>query len=416
MQNSPTDRPLSTHRSRYGQLVDALRFLDFRVLWASTLCNQLGQGMLQVLLGWLVFDMTGSGALVGAVFAVRSGPSLVAGFAAGSISDRMDRRTVMRMAGCGTTLVAVAMALLLYTDRVAVWNLVLASFLFGTLQAFYMTARQAFVYDIVGARGVINGIALLSLAQRVGGVLGALLSGVLIQWLGPATGAAAMGASYGLGFIGMYGLRHRGDAAPRVTEPMLQNLRHYLTALRTNRLLLSLMLTTAAAETLGFSHQILLPILAKDILHVGATGLGVLTAFRFLGGALAVFVVTALGQVRRRGLLMLMVLALFGAGEVMLSQSTAFWMAVVFLIFTNMMASVQEILHHTLLQLSVPDEQRGRAMGAYMVGIGTAPVGQLEIGYLAGATTVRVALLANGLGLAALALVLGVILPRLRRL
>ena len=83
-------------RSRIGQLLAAFRYSDFRVLWISTVSNQLGQGMQQVLLGWLVFEITGSGAMVGAVFAARSAPNLVVGFLAGSVTDRLDRRLLIR--------------------------------------------------------------------------------------------------------------------------------------------------------------------------------------------------------------------------------------------------------------------------------------------------------------------------------
>ena len=180
--------------------------------------------------------------------------------------------------------------------------------------------------------------------------------------------------------------------------------------------MLSLMVSTAAAEALGFSHQVILPILAKDVLHVGAAGLGVLTAFRFVGGALGVVFLTVLGEVRRRGMLLLAVLVLFAVGEMMLSQSRTFWMALLFVAFVNVMGQSIDILHHVLLQLSVANEQRGRAMGSWVVGIGTAPLGQLEVGYLAGATGARTALLANGIALLAVSLVLGMALPLLRRL
>ena len=414
--DNPGDPKLRTGQSRYGQIVAVLRYPDFRVLWIATVPNQLGQGMQQVLLGWLVFEMTNSSGMVGVVFAARSVPNLIVGFAAGAITDRLDRRTVMRIATWGMLLVTLALALLLYDDRLTVWHLMLATFLMGTLQAFYMTSRQAYVYDIVGSGGVVNGIALVFLAQLVGGIFGALLAGGSIDWWGPGTSFLVMSVSYGLGAFGLYGLRRRGESAPQTREPMSQNLLNYFRELRTNRVMLSLMISTTAAEVLGFSHQVMLPVLAKDVLHIGPTGLGVLTAFRFLGGALGAAVLTAIGEVRHRGLLLLAVLALFGVGQMLLSQSSSFWMALLFVIFINVMATATDILHQILLQFSVPNQQRGRAMGSWIAGIGTAPVGQLEIGYLATVTSARLALLTNGIGLAVLSIVLGVLLPRLRRL
>jgi predicted MFS family arabinose efflux permease len=174
--------------------------------------------------------------------------------------------------------------------------------------------------------------------------------------------------------------------------------------------------STAAAELLGFSHQVMLPILAKEVLQVGAGGLGVLTACRFLGGVLGVSVLTGLTVWPRRGGLLLAVLALFGAGQVLLASAPTFWVAAVYVIFINIMATAADVLHQTMLQSSVANEQRGRAMGSWIIGTGIAPVGHLEIGALASLTSVHVALLVNGLALMLLTLGLAVSLPRLWRL
>src|SRR4029453_18911019 len=121
-------------------------------------------------------------------------------------------------------------------------------------------------------------------------------------------------------------------------------------ALRGNQAIRSLMVSTATAEIFGFSHQVMLPILAKDVLQVGAAGLGVLTAFRFLGGALGVALLTALSTVRHQGWLLLMALVLFGSSEVVLGYVAHFWLAVVCVTFINVMAAITDVLHQTLLQ------------------------------------------------------------------
>jgi hypothetical protein len=114
--------------------------------------------------------------------------------------------------------------------------------------------------------------------------------------------------------------------------------------------------------------------------------------------------------------MLLCVLGFFGAGLVTLAYAPDFWLAVVCVVFINVMASTTDILHHTLLQVSVANEQRGRAMGSWIVGTGAAPLGHLEIGALAGVTSAHVALLTNGIALMVLPLLLALCLPRLRRL
>ena len=402
--------------SRVGRFVAPLRYADFRVLWLSTISNQLGWGMQHVMLGWLMLEMTDSFGMVGTVFAAQSSPNLVVGLAAGPITDRLDRRFLMRASVWGLMVIALVMGGLLFWGWLSVWALLGLTFLLGTMQAFYITARQVYVYDLVGANRAINGIALITLAQRLGGIGGSLASGVLLAWQGPAVSFLVMGVTYGGGGLVLYALHRVGDSAPVFREPMGENLRNYFRALRENRVLLSLIISTAAVEILGFSHQVMLPILAREVLGVGSVGLGALTAFRFGGGALGVLLVSALDQVRQRGRLLLAIVVLFGLGQVLLAQSVTFWMVALFVTFINVMAAGTDVLHHTLLQQSVPNEQRGRAMGSWIVGIGTAPLGQQMIGELSGATSPRIALLVNGVGLALVALLMGVVMPRLRRL
>jgi MFS family permease len=401
---------------RYGALRVAWRSSDFRTLWLATMVSQGGVGMQQVVLGWLILAMTDSSAMVGVVFALRAAPNLLVGFAAGAMTDRFDRRTLMRTAAFGMALVSWTVSGLLLQDRLVVGHVLAYASVVGVLFAFDMTARQAYVYDMVGANGAIQGIALQALAQRLGGALGALLAGVTLQWWGASAAFLVMGCCYGISGCTLYALRYHGDAAPKWREPLRQNLRNYVQALRSNGVMRSLMLSTAAAEVLGFSHQVMLPVLARGVLHVGAAGLGVLTAFRFVGGVLGVGMLTIYGHICPQGKMLLCVLGFFGAGLVALAYAPDFWLAVVCVIGINVMASATDILHHTLLQVSVANEQRGRAMGSWIVGTGAAPLGHLEIGTLAGMTSAHVALLTNGLALMALPLLLALCLPRLRRL
>ena len=409
-------QPPQPHRNRWVGIFAALEYPDIRVLCLSTVSNQFAQGIQQVVLGLLVLQFTESHVMVGAIYAARSAPNLAVGLVAGSITDRMDRRRLITITGWGMATIAFMVAGLLITGRLTVWHLMFSTFLLGTLQAFYMTARQVYVYDIVGAGGAINGIALVSFSQRVGQIFGALLAGVLMEWQGSQITFLVMGVSYALGTFTLYYLKTVGQAAPEDREPMLENILNYFRALRHNRVMLSLMISTAATETFGFSHQVMLPILAQEVLGVGPVGLGTLTAARFVGGAVGVVGLTALGEIRHRGFFLLGVLGLFGAGQILLGQALNLWMALLFVTMTNMMAAASDVLHQSLLQLSVPNEQRGRAMGSWIVGIGSAPLGQLQIGYLSGITGSRAALLINGSALIIMAVVMGVVLPRLRRL
>jgi hypothetical protein len=286
----------------------------------------------------------------------------------------------------------------------------------GFLQAFEITSRQAYVYDLVGPNRMLQGLALNAMAQRMGGTLGALIAGAALYRWGEGTGFLLMGLSCAFSGIMLYTLRERGTAAPITREPLWQNMHTYMRVLWVNPVLRYLIISTAAAEILGFSHQVMLPVLVKDILHADAASLGVLTAFRFLGGTIGVMLLAVLGPISHQGALLLVTLSLFGAGQIGLSQVTQLWIAGACVVWINVMAAITDILHQSLLQAHVANAQRGRAMGSWVVGTGAAPVGHLEIGYLASVTHVSTALLCNGTALALLPLLLLWLMPRLRRL
>jgi MFS family permease len=416
--SGPEDRTAETEPSgrQRERLAMTLRDADMQVLWLATVIYHLALGMQQVILGWVVLTLTHSEAMVGAVFAVRSAPNLVVGFAAGTLTDRCDRRSVMRLAAFGMAGVSFVVAWLASIEQLTVWHLLLGTSILGMGQALEMTARQAYVVDTLGVHRAVQGIALISLAQRFGGVLGALVAGATLAWGGAAVAFLVMASCFSTGACILYALRRQGVAAPTVREPIRQNLLTYLRALRTNRDVHTLMFSTAAAELFGFSHQVMLPILAKEALQVGASGLGVLTAFRFLGGVLGVSGLTGLSVMHRRGRILLVVLALFGTGQVLLAYAPSFWLAAACVIFINIMATATDVLHQTLLQCSVANEQRGRAMGSWIIGTGIGPVGHLEVGSLASLTSAHLALLVNGLALMLLTLGMALCIPRLWRL
>jgi hypothetical protein len=179
------------------------------------------------------------------------------------------------------------------------------------------------------------------------------------------------------------------------------------------------MVLTAAAEMLGFSHQVLLPSLARDVLRAGPEGLGTINAARSVGGILGLLVASLRGPVHGTGALFLAILLTFGATLVGLGVApfvVGFAGVVVVLTVVNAVGALADLFAQSLLQLSVPRHLRGRAGGAWVVAIGLAPLGQLQIGALASLFGVSVAFGASGLALAALAGATALLVPRARRL
>ncbi|MQG48405.1 MAG: MFS transporter [SAR202 cluster bacterium] len=406
-----------TPRTIYsGAWASSLRFRDFRLFWASTFFYSVGTGMEHVAVGWLVFDITGSAFMVGVAAAARMAPLFFLGILSGAMADWLERRLFLLFSALGGVAVAAIMAMLLLSGDPPVWAVVVLVAAGGCVFAFTLTTRNAYTYDIVGSEHALNGLSLNQMAMQVGGIAGALASGALIELVGPGWQYLGVGGSYlGSALILLVIGRSARTAEPQ-REPVLRNLVGYIRFLRENRVIMALMCLTSITEVLGFSHMTMLPVFAKEVLHVGPAGLGYLTAVRQAGGLLGLALLANLRDYRRKGLLMFIIATAFGIGLMGFSLSTALVYFIVVLAAVNACAMSVDTLYKTLMQSNVPDEQRGRAMGSWVLSIGVAPVGHLGVGGLATALGAQGALLVNGAMLAGVSLAAAIGLPKIRRL
>ena len=399
-----------------GNWAASLRFKDFRLLWLSTLFYSLATGMEQVSVGWLIFELTGSEFMVGVGAAARMVPFFVLGMLSGAIADRWDRRTLLRIGTLGASAAALVMALLLLWGVATVWTIIALVLALGSAMAFTITVRQTFTYDIVGSGHALNGLALGAMAMQGGGIVGSLVSGAVIEFMGPGWQFLASAGAYLLSAAATLAIANPGRSLRTSAESVLQNLVGYARLMREHRLMIVLMALTATTEVLGFTHMTLLPVFAKEVLHVGPTGLGVMTAGRQAGGLLGLWLLAGLGATRRKGILTFATAIGFGVGLMAFSLTTNIYTFLVVLLFVNACAMAVDTLYKALMQDLVPDEERGRAMGTWVLSVGFAPVGHVGVGALAGAVGAPGALLINGAVLAGInvATVLG--LPRIRRM
>ncbi len=404
-------------RSIYSQAwASSFRFRDFRLFWASTFFYSLGTGMEHVAVGWLVFDITGSAFIVGVAAAARMAPLFFLGILSGAMADWLERRMFLFFSALGGVSVAGIMAGVLLTGEPPIWAVVVLVAAGGCMLAFTLTTRNAYTYDIVGPEHALNGLSLNQMAMQAGGIGGAIISGALIELVGPGWQYLAVGASYLGSALVLLVIGRSTRTAQPLREPVLQNLVGYLRFLRENRLIFILMCLTSITEVLGFTHMTLLPVFAKEVLHVGPAGLGYLTAVRQAGGLLGLALLANLRDYRRKGLLMFIIATGFGVGLMAFSVSAALVYFIIVLAAVNACAMAVDTLYKTLMQSNVPDEQRGRAMGSWVLSIGAAPVGHLGVGGLATALGAQGALLVNGAVLAGISLAAAIGLPKIRRL
>ena len=372
--------------------------------------------MEQVAVGWLVFELTGSPFMVGVAAAARMAPFFFLGIFSGAIADWLDRRTLLLFSTVGGLLVSSVMAILLLSGVTHVWaitGLVAAS---GCVFAFVLTTRQAYTVDIVGQQHSLNGLSLGAIAMQVGGVVGSIISGTLIHIVGPGWQYVAIGIAYGVSAAVLLGASKTGHVSSPRREPVMANLTGYLHLMGSNRTLLTLMMLASITEVLGFTHMTLLPVFAKEVLGVGAIGLGFMTAVRQGGALIGLLFLANLGNFHSKGLLMFGIAFGFGVAMMLFYWASNLLVFLFVLAVVNAFAMAVDTLYKTLMQENVSDEQRGRAMGSWVFSIGVAPVGHLGVGGLAAILGAPGALLVNGTVLSIVSVATMIRFPRIRRL
>ncbi len=395
----------------------ALRHRDFRLLLGAATCNYMGYGGEQVIIGLLVFQLTGSSAWVGVALALYFLPLLVFGMAAGAIADWIDRRRLLRIIEVliGTNLAV--FGVLASLGAIELWQALFMTLVSGSARAMYLPVRQSYAYDIVGAEHVVAGLGLLTVAVRAGQLIGALVAGSAMQRLGTDTGFFILAGFHVLAFLVISKLRSIPTQAHSNPVPILENVAEYLQEIRRNRTLLMLIVVTAAVEVLGFSFATILPELATERSGLGAEGLGIMHAIRAAGGFAAGIALAAGAQrLRRRGLACLLVIYCFGFGLIALAVAPNLPTILAAVLAIAALAAASDVLTQSMMQLSVPDRLRGRAMGAWVFAIGAAPLGHLEMGALAASVGVGTALGINGTGLILIAILITMLAPGLRKL
>lgn len=381
------------------------------------LLNAIGMMGETVVLGWLTLELTNSPFMVGLAMGTRMLPLFFVGVLGGALADRFPRHRLLMLTSGGQALTAATLGVVTLAGVVTLGHVLLLTLAAGVLRGVEHAARQSYTHDVVGPASLMNGLAVLGVAMRGGWLLGSLGVGAVIAHAG--SGAAYLAVA--LGFLGGALALLPASTPPRAsaagTASLWASAMEFLVAVGRDRTLLVLMMLTAGAEVLGFAHQALLPSLARDVLEIGPEGLGALNAARSVGGILGL-AAASMRASAGGGRVFIAVLASFGASLIVLGAApylVGLVGVLVVLILVNAAGALADLLAQSLLQLSVPTHLRGRAGGAWVVAIGLAPLGQLQMGALASLFGVSIALGASGLALATLAGATVLLFPRVKR-
>jgi MFS family permease len=391
-----------------------LTYRDFRLYQGQRLLSTLADQSLSVAVGWQVYDRTGRPFDLGLVGLVQFLPAIGLSLLTGHTTDRFDRRKVVMI--CNAALVVTATLLFTATRAGSpTWHIYASMFLFATARAFLAPAEQALLPDIVPAEHFANAVAWGSTVGEAGAILGPALGGWIYsagQGAGPVYLAGA--AAYLLAMLlaaAMAVRTGRMETKPASFKTVVAGVVYVWK----NKILLGSISLDLFAVLFGGAVA-LLPIFARDILHVGPTGLGLLRSAPAVGAAVVAVVIAFRPLRRRTGAMMLACVALYGAATVAFGASRSFWLSLIALAVVGASDMVSVVVRSTLVQIVTPAEMRGRVSAVNMVFVGaSSELGALESGMTAAWLGAVPSVILGGLAACAVVAAYSVLFPGLRR-
>ncbi len=343
----------------------------------------------QVARGWLIYELTNSTVQLGLVRGVQALPILLLSPIAGSAADRYSRKMQILITQIVDGAMLAALALLIFTGQIKPWHVYATAFGMAVVQTFHHPARAAIIADVVPANYLTNAIGLNSVIFNVARSIGPALAGVLIAMFGTAGSYTIQAAFFLLGTVWTLRLRsakpdsasahsHSGHVAS-LGQSIIQGWKFSWRneTVRTGHLI------TMFASLFIVPFTTLLPVFARDILDVGASGQGLLLTAMGVGALGSAVLIATVGERLPRGMFMLGGVALYGLSVVAFAASPWFQLSMALMVVVGLANVCSHALVQTVLQTYSPPEFRGRTMAVFHMSQVVMTLGSMLIGALA---------------------------------
>jgi MFS family permease len=381
-----------------GQTFRALRHRNFRLLWLGQTGHSASLWMDQVARAVLVLDLTGSPVVLSLVIAARLAPILLFGLLAGAVADRADKRQVLLITQYVSLASHVAVAALALSGSIEVWHVFVTAFVAGTAMAFNQPVRQSLIPATVPPEDLMNAVGLNSAAlsfMRIGG--GSLAGLLLIPFSVGGVYLVNAGIYVFVTFTTWMMHLPKEDRSGRPRQGIFADLKDGFSYVAGNR---ELALVTGLALILfvfGFPYQqVFVPLLAKEVLDMGNSGVGFLAGATGVGAFVGSLVVAWKSGVARPGIQLMINMLIFGGALVAISlQETIVLTALLLALAGSMTVTYMAFTNGILLENSTP-EMHGRVMSLLSLDRGLIPVGAIVAGLLASGLGVRQGLFLMG--------------------
>ncbi len=355
-------------------------------LWIANFLSYTPRWMQMTLLAWLILELSDSPWLVALIGFFSSMPMLLLGLFGGVLADRLNRLRLLVMLQVANTVVSLLMTFVLVTGTVQVWHGYLVVAVAGASWALGTPSRRALLIDLLGTSGITNAVALDSVGMNGSRMIGPALGGALIALIGVTGGFAVTTVSYALGLVLLMTLRvNQVERAPQA-QSVRRNLAEGLRYAGQNPVIKADIYITIIMNFLLFPYMQMVPVLARDVLHVGPTLMRLLQSAEGIGALVGSIVIASIATIRYHGRYFVIGSPIALMALVGFSMSAWYIVSFPLLLLVGMGTACFGTMQSTIVMLSAPDEMRGRALGVISLAIGAGPLGSL-VGVVADAVS-----------------------------
>jgi MFS family permease len=410
----PSENSSSPARREQARFA-AFAYRNFTLFWTSLVVSNVGTWMQNVALGWWVVHINRSPLAVGLLGASQGIPMILLPPLGGAVADRLNRLLVLKFTQMTMGLTAAAMAVVIAGGHATLWEVLLINAVSSVALAFDNPARQALVADLVDRPAVMSAVSLFSTTYAGAQAVGPAIAGILIPFIGIA-GCLYVNAVSFLAVIVALFLMRVPHVRPADLQPVWRELSTGFSYIRRTPLVFTLLTFSISTSLFGRSYSVLMPVFAKEILHTGAAGYGGMQAMPGIGTFIGGFGLAALGDVKRKGRLLLGLCLSFVFLVIGFSLSRSYAASLALLIGVGAMSTTVQAVTMTILQLEIPQRIRGRVLSLNAVStIGMSNFAGLLIGALATGIGTPLAVALGALLLGVIAVGLYSTQPQLRR-
>ena len=373
------------------RVFDSLSIPNYRRYFTGQVVSRVGTWMQRFAQSWLVYDLSHNATIVGVVVALQALPTLIAGPYCGVVVDRFDKRRMMIGLQSMMGVLALVLGLLTVAHVIRLWEIFVLAFLLGINEAFENPARQVFVFEIVGAEQLPNAVGLNSVLNNIARAAGPAVGAGIVATAGLGVCFLVNAVSFGAVITSLLMIDvaklHPAQLAPRARG----QLREGLSYVRGRPTLWVPLVMMTLVGTLAWEFQTVLPPMASQVLHAGATAYGLMTAAQGVGAVAGGLVVAGLRRTGPKALVLQAVA--FGCAMTLVAFAPNLATGIAFMVVVGFTATSFSATGNTIVQLNSDPAMRGRVMSLWVVAFqGSTPVGGPFAGLVANEAGPRAAL------------------------